>query len=320
MSHPLDLRQLRYFLAVSEELNFGRAALRLHISQPPLSRQIQQLEDRLGVVLFLRSKSGVALTHAGQAFLPEVRQTLAQAEKAIAVARAARGDKMGRFVVGYTTVFDRSVIPDVVDQLRQRCADWQIITQGKHSIRLVRDIKNGAMDAAFIGVHTQTPGLTAETLHEEPLVVALPSNHSLTKKRQLGFDDLRGESIFWFERRLNPGFYDHCQTYFDRIDFKFVALPEPSDHHIMLGLIAEGTGMALIPASLQRVKRQGVVFRPIKASASTLTMGIAVVYSERNASPVLPLFLDLVRTSKPTHPGGTRQHDNTSTELCLSLA
>jgi DNA-binding transcriptional LysR family regulator len=300
MSYPLDLRQLRYFLAVSEELNFGRAALRLHISQPPLSRQIHQLEEQLGVVLFLRGKSGVTLTQAGQAFLPEVRQTLAQAEKAVAVARAAHGEQKGRFVVGYTTVFDRSVIPDVLEALQQRCPGWQILTQGKHSIRLVRDIKNGVMDAAFIGLHTQAPGLTVETLHEEPLVVALPSGHALTKKRQLDFDDLRGEPMFWFERRLNPGFYDFCQAYFEQIDFRFVLLPEPLDHHITLGLIAQGTGLALIPASLQRVKRQGVVFRPLKASASKLTMGLAVVYSERNASPVLPLFLDLVRASQPT--------------------
>jgi DNA-binding transcriptional LysR family regulator len=300
MSYPLDLRQLRYFLAVSEELHFGRAALRLHISQPPLSRQIHQLEAQLGVVLFLRGKSGVTLTAAGQAFLPEVRQTLAQAEKAVAAARAAGGDQQGRFVVGYTTVFDRSVIPDVMGALQQRCPGWQILTQGKHSIRLVRDIKNGVMDAAFIGLHTQTSGLIAETLHEEPLVVALSSRHPLAKKRQLDFDNLRGEPMFWFERRLNPGFYDFCQAYFEKIGFRFVVLPEPLDHHIMLGLIAEGTGLALVPASLQRVKRQGVVFRPLKVNASKLTMGIAVVYSERNTSPVLPLFLDLVRRSQPT--------------------
>src|ERR1035437_6353313 len=104
MNESISLRQFRYFLAVSEELNFGRAALRLYISQPPLSRQIRQLEDQLGVELFLRSKSGVALTEAGAAFLPEVRRTLAQAKKAIAVARAARGDGTGQFVVGSTTV------------------------------------------------------------------------------------------------------------------------------------------------------------------------------------------------------------------------
>jgi DNA-binding transcriptional LysR family regulator len=295
MNESIDLRQLRYFLAVSEELNFGRAALRLHISQPPLSRQIRQLEDQLGVELFLRSKSGVALTEAGEAFLPEVRKTLLQAERAVAVARAARATEDGQFVVGYTTVFDRSAIPDVFGRLHQRFPNWRIVTKGKHSISLVRDIKNGIMDAAFIGLHTDTRGLPAETVLEEPLVIALPANHRLAQKRGLSFDDLRGEPMFWFERRLNPGFYDHCQDFFEQIDFKPNAIPEPPDHHILLGMIAEGLGIALLPASLQNVKRKGVSFRALKAGSSRLSMGIAVTYSENNPSPVLRPFLDLIR-------------------------
>src|ERR1035437_4246717 len=194
MNESIDLRQFRYFLAVSEELNFGRAALRLHISQPPLSRQIRQLEDQLGVELFQRNKAGVALTEAGAAFLPEVRRTLLQAEKAVAVAKAARSTEGGQFVVGYPTVFDHSAIPDVFDRLRQRFPNWRIVTRGKHSISLVRDIKNGTMDAAFIGLHTETQGLTVETILEEPLVLALPANHRLAQKRRLSFDDLGGES------------------------------------------------------------------------------------------------------------------------------
>ncbi|MEI7430650.1 MAG: LysR substrate-binding domain-containing protein [Betaproteobacteria bacterium] len=298
MNNAIDLRQFRYFLAVSEELNFGRAALRLHISQPPLSRQIRQLEDQLGVELFLRGQAGVTLTEAGAAFLPEVRRALAQAEKAVAVAQAARSTDGGQFVVGYTTVFDRSVIPDVLDDLRQSFPAWQIVTRGKHSISLVRDIKNGIMDAAFIGLHTETQGLTEETIHEEPLVVALSTNHPLARKRMLCFDDLRGEEMFWFERRLNPGFYDYCQAFFEKNDFKLNAIPEPPDHHIMLGMIAEGCGIALISASLQNVKRHGVAFRSLKEGSNGLSMGVAVTYSQNNPSPVLRSFLDLVRAKK----------------------
>ena len=295
MDESIDLRQLRYFVAVSEELNFGRAALRLHISQPPLSRQIRQLEDQLGVALFQRDTTGVALTEAGAAFLPEVRRTLVQVEKAIAAARAARGTEGGQFVVGYTTVFDRSAIPDVFDRLRQRFPDWQVVTRGKHSISLVRDIRNGSMDAAFIGLHTDAQGLKVETILEEPLVVALPASHRLARKRRLSFDDLGSEPMFWFERRLNPGFHDYCQAFFEQIGFKPNTIPEPPDHHILLGLIAEEQGIALIPASLRKVKRHGVVFRALKEEARNLSMGIAVAYSEHNQSPVLPHFLELIR-------------------------
>jgi DNA-binding transcriptional LysR family regulator len=296
MNESIDLRQFRYFLAVSEELNFGRAALRLHISQPPLSRQIRQLEEQLGVALFLRSKSGVALTEAGTAFLPEVRRTLLQAAKAVVIARAARGAEGGQFVVGYTTVFDRSAIPDVVDRLRQGFPNWRITTKGKHSISLVRDVKNGAMDAAFIGLYTDTQGLTVETILEDSFVVALSTKHRLAQKRKLGFDELRGEPMFWFERRLNPGFYDHCLAFFEQIDFRPNVIPEPSDHHIMLGLIAQGQGIALIPASLRKVKYQGVVFREMKEQREKLRTGVAVAYSQRNQSPVLRAFLELIRT------------------------
>ncbi|WP_413725947.1 LysR family transcriptional regulator [Sodalis sp. RH16] len=296
MNESIDLRQFRYFLAVSEELNFGRAAARLYISQPPLSRQIRQLEDRLGVELFLRTKSGVVLTKAGAAFLPEARRTLAQAEKAIAAARAARSSAGGQFLIGYTTVFDRSVIPDVLEPLQQRFPDFRLVTQGKHSISLVRDIKNGIMDVAFIGLHTETKGLKTETLLEEPLIAALPAGHPLAHKRRLGFDDLRSEAIFRFERWLNPGYYDHCHAFFEKIDFKPKTIPEPDDHHILLGLIAEGQGIALIPASLKHVKRRGVVFRPLKDEAATLSSGIAVAYDERNPSAILAGFLALVRS------------------------
>jgi DNA-binding transcriptional LysR family regulator len=294
MNAHIDLRQFRYFLAVAETLNFGRAAERLHISQPPLSRQIRQLEEQLGTDLFARSKAGVTLTEAGLAFVPQVRRTLAQAEKAVLSARSAGRQKGGNFVVGYTTVFDRSVFPDVSGALRRRFPEWRLINKGKHSINLIRDIKNGDMDAAFIGLHTNVENLTVIKIREEPFVVALPASHPLAKKRKIGFADLRSESLFWFERRLNPGFYDYCEAFFEKIGFKPEVIPEPQDHHILLGLIAERHGIALIAASMQNVKRKGVVFRPLNG-ASELSMGIALAYSERNQSPVLREFVNLVR-------------------------
>lgn len=296
MNEAIDLRQLRYFLAVAETLHFGRAAERLHISQPPLSRQIHQLEAQLDVPLFVRGRAGVALTPAGVAFLPEVRRTLAHVGKAVAAARSA-GRVVGgaQFAVGTTTVFDRSVIPDVFDRLRERFPGLRIVTRGSHSVRLVREVRNGTLDAALIGLHTQAPGLAVQTIFEEPMVVALPASHGLARKRSIGFGDLQGEPLFWFERRLNPGFYDHCQAFFACIGWAPQTMTEPEDHHILLGLIAQGQGIALMSASMRALKRQGVVFRALKdEGAGVLSMGLAVAWLERNDSPVLPEFLRLL--------------------------
>jgi len=298
MNDAIDVRQLRYFLAVAEELHFGRAALRLHISQPPLSRQIRQLEEQLGVDLFIRQRSGIAPTPAGLALMPEARRVLAQMEKAIAAARGAGGADGGQFVMGFTTVFDRSAMPDVTAPLRQRFPHTRLVVKGKHSISLVRDVSNGNMDVAFIGLHTETAGLQTETVHHERLLVALPAHHRLAGKRAIGYDDLTGVPMFWFERRLNPGYYDHCAAYFASIGFTPQAIAEPADHHILLGQIAAGTGVALIPASLRKVKYQGVVFRELKKRHQGLTMGVAVCYLASNDSPVLRSFLALVRKSR----------------------
>lgn len=295
MNLAIDLRQLRYFVALSEEGHVGRAALRLHMTQPPLSRQIRQLEEQLGVDLFVRGATGVRLTGAGRAFLPEARKTLAQAAKAIAAARAAQAGVGGRFVIGTTTVFDRSAIPDVAGQLRARFPDWRIVERGAHSISLVRAIKSGAMDAAFIGLHTEAQGLCVETVRAEPLFVALPAGHRLARRRSIGLAEIGDDVLFWFERRLNPGFYDHCKAVFAQLGFRPNTLPEPPDHHITLGLVAAGQGLALVPASLRQLRRPGVLYRPLKPTTPALSMGVALAYAPANTSPALAALLALVR-------------------------
>lgn len=182
-----------------------------NISQPPLSRCNRQLEDLLGVEPSVRSGIGVALSEAGAAFLPEVRKSAGAGRKAVVAAKGARVAAGGQFVVGYTTVFDRSAIPDVLGRLRQQFPSWRFVAKGKHSIGLVRDLKKGAIDAAFIGLHTDAQGLAQEVIDEAPMLVALSAQHRLASKRRIGFDDLRDEPMYWFERRLNPGFYDYVR-------------------------------------------------------------------------------------------------------------
>jgi len=294
MSSQIELRHLRYFLAVAEEGTFRGAAERLYISQPPLSRQIGQLERALGVTVFERTKSGVTLTKAGAAFVPAAQLALAQAERAVAAARRAGRSRSDQLVVGYTIVFDHSAFPDVLTAFRRRHPHCRLIVKRKTSVALVRDIKSGIVDVAFVSSHVDASGLTRETLREEPIVVALPARHRLAGKRQVGLDDLRGDRLFWFERRQNPGFYDYCQAGFAQAGFKPMVIPEPPDHHVLLGLIADGEGIALLPTSLEKVKREGVIFRPL-TRRHRLSTGVALVYSERGRSHVLQTFIEMAR-------------------------
>lgn len=301
MDDAIDLRLFRYALALGQTLHFGRAAQQLHMTQPPLTRQIRQLEELLGVRLFERGRSGVALTPAGAAFLPAARAALEQARKAIVVARAAHDGARGQFVIGYSTVFDRSAAPDVAASLQEAFPGWAIRSKGRHSVNLVRELNNGQLDVALIGLHTAAPDLSVEPLHQEPPLVALPSAHRLAKKRALAATDLADETLFWFERRLNPGYHDYARAVFERIGFVPAMLLEPPDHHQLLAQIAEGQGVALIPASLAQLRRKGVVLRPLKGPLAALSMGLAVAYRPDNASPVLAAYLALLRSAAPAH-------------------
>jgi DNA-binding transcriptional LysR family regulator len=194
------------------------------------------------------------------------------------------------------------VIPDLAARLQERFPLTEFVVKGKHSVSLVRDITNGRMDAAFIGLHTLAPGLQVETLREEGLIVALPVNHRLARRRAIDFDDLKDEPLFWFERRANPGFYDHCAAFFEGIGFVPRLVPEPADHHILLAMIAEEKGLALIPASLRRISYQGVLYRPLKKDQQGLSMGIALAWLGSNPSPVLHAFLELARMAGADRP------------------
>src|SRR5262245_2953552 len=153
------------------------------------------------------------------------------------------------------------------------------------------------MDVALIGLHTDAPGLIVETVHEAPVVVALAARHRLAKKRKIRFNELNQETLFWFDRRLNPGYHDYCQAMFERVGFRPKTIPEPDDHHILLGLIAEGQGIALLSQSLQKIKREGVVFRALSDRCAP-SMGIALAYSADNRTSLLPAFVDLIRRSR----------------------
>jgi DNA-binding transcriptional LysR family regulator len=299
MTASIDLRQLRYFVALCEELHFGRAAARLNISQPPLSRQIRLLEDSLGVVLFDRDNRSVRLTPAAEVFLTKVRRVLTEFGEAIDSVRNPAQETQ-YLSVGYTTVFDFGTYPEKVFQrLQPRFSSWDVRSYGRHSIALIRDVLNGDLDVALIGLHSDVKGLALKILHQEEMIVALPAAHPLASKKRISFAELTGGRMFWFKRALNPGFYDYCQAYFNRVGFKPTVVPEPSDHHVLLGMIADGQGYALMPRSMQSIRRRGVAFRKLRYSGQVLMVGVGMVYREDRASALLLAFMEEAIANPP---------------------
>ncbi|MFN6993203.1 MAG: LysR family transcriptional regulator [Aquincola tertiaricarbonis] len=296
MAQPPSLRQLRYFVAVAEELNFRRAAERLFITQPPLSRQIQALEAMLGARLLDRDRRGVRLTEAGERFLEQARALVRGLDQAVSRFQPAAGRSALR--LGITTVVDVSLFAGIGDAFESEWPGLPLRIRRQLSSQLIRDLHRGALDAAVIGLPSATQGLVTEHLGDDPLVVCLSSAHRLARRRRIRLLDLAQDTLFWFDRKLNPAYFEHCEQVFARLGFDPPRLAEPAEHPVLLGLIAEGRGFALVPQSLNTVRRQGVVFRRLEEE-SALCIRLAAAWP---AGPVAPEVQALVAALKRVFP------------------
>lgn len=298
MNLRITLRQLECFVAVAEEHSFRAAAERLYMTQPPLSRQIRQLETELGVELLRRDSQGTALSAAGNAFLSEARKTLHQAAKAVHSVRQRAGG-MPRLKVGYTTVFDPEVFPALEPAFRKRVPNGTLDFSTSISVELIRRLQRGALDVAFIGLPSDTGELIVEPLHQEPLVAVVSATNPLVRRRTVSLRDLEPYPFFWPARPINPGFFDHYQDVFERLGFAPERrLPEPKDHHLLLAEVARGRGIGLIPTSMKRLRREGTVFKPLKEK--DLWIGFGIAYREGTRPPGLDMFLQLARRKLKT--------------------
>ena len=292
MQPRVELWQLRYFIAVAEELSFRRAAERLSITQPPLTRQIQALEQTIGERLFERGSTGVALTAAGEHLLVEARKLLASADGLFS-RLSQRAGRQVQLRLGITTVVDASLFTWLEPAMKESLPGVQLVQKRQISQRSVADLRRGDLDLAIIGVPSATTDLTVESLTLDPLVAAIPEHHSLARRRSISLLELRSSPLFWFSRPLNPAYFDHFEKLFRTMAFDPPRLPEPSDHHVLLGLIADGQGVALIPRSLTSIARSGVLYKALKEK-NALAVGIAVAYvPERLGAPGRSLLASL---------------------------
>ena len=283
MSIHLELRQLRYFVAVAEASSFRRAADRLALTQPPLTRQIQALEKDLGVQLFVRDRRGVELTAEGSEVLREARDILGRADKLATrfAQRETRGlASRAPLRLGLTTVVDASLFSGLEPALLGRVPGLRLVIKRQISQLSINDLRRGRLDAAIIGLPSETSDLVVEKLTDDPLTIAMPGAHHLAQRQRIELKELAGTPLFWFKRSLNPAYYDHFEKLFQQLDFAPERLPEPQDHHVLLGLIAEGRGVALVPRSLTAIGRSGVVYKRLRLE-DRFQIGLALTYRAR---------------------------------------
>ncbi len=289
----MELRHLRYFVAVAEELHFGRAARRLRMTQQPLSQQIRDLERELGVSLFRRTKRQVGLTEAGHAFLAEARGVLVSAGRAAEVARCAGRGEIGAFAVGFNSYAIESVLPAALRAFRARSPavrlDLRELTTGGQ----LDALREGQIDAGFVVLPVAAAHVTVEPIIREPFVAVLPASHPLAREARVPLRALRDDPFILVPRAWEPGFHDQCLALCQAAGFSPLVVQETEGKQTMLGLVAAGMGVSLAPASLQAMRRAGVVYRPVTDPSRAVELALA--HRPEDASPILRAFCAVVR-------------------------
>ncbi len=289
----MDVRHLEPFIAVAEELHFRRAAKRLHISQPPLSRQIRRLEAEVGVELLVRGRQGVRLTAAGRAFLEEARATLAHAEAAARVARRVADGQVGKLRVGHVDAGSSELLPVALRAFHEQAPDVRLVVEESTSEALLEGVDAGELDVAFVRPPVKHASLATEVVAEEALVAALPDTHRLAGTEPLALTDLAEEPFILPPRHRNAVFHDWvidaCQEAGFRPQVADEAFPPSS---VML-LVAAGVGVSIVPAPMSKhLCQQGVVYRDL---LDRHCFGLSLVWPARDAPPAVDAFLAVIR-------------------------
>lgn len=287
----MELRHLRYFVAVAEEGHFGRAARRLHIAQPPLSRQIRALEDELGFPLFDRSRRTIEVTPAGQVFLARVRRLFETLDAAVIEARRAHKGELGRIAIGYPSSVAYSGLTEMLRAFHGRSPSVDIVLREMPPQDQIDALKDGRLDVGFVRGPLEDPTLASEPVRTEPLVVALPEDHPLASRKRIVLADLAREPFVSFPRARGPSFFDLLMRLCHDAGFTPNIVQEAPQLD-MVSLVAAGFGVAIVPRSVRNVRREGLVYKPLEGAPETTLL---VAWRPDNASPVVRDFLEVVR-------------------------
>jgi len=289
----MELRHLRYFVTLADELHFGRAAERLHIAQPPLSQQIRQLETELGFELFHRTKRKVQLTEAGQVFLSQVQQILQQLQQAIQIGQQTSRGEVGKLVVGFVSSAAYSIFPAILRDYRNRVPGVSLELHELTTDQQLDWLREGRMDVGFIRPPVEDNRFIWETIFQESLIVALPETHQLTNQSSVSLASLVNEVFILFPRKLAPGLYDLIISLCQQAGFSPNVAQEAIQMQTIVSLVAADIGVAIVPASLQNLQRTGVVYRNI--AQPTPKVAIAMIWRNNETFPTVQKFVEIVR-------------------------
>ncbi|HEY9762393.1 MAG TPA: LysR substrate-binding domain-containing protein [Trichocoleus sp.] len=292
----MELRHLRYFIAVADELSFSRAAERLRMAQPPLSQQIQALEAELGVKLFDRKKRPLQLTSAGQAFLEEARFTLVQLEQAIHTTRRIHQGEMGSLTVSFTSSMANGVLPDILRTFKQRYPDVKLILREENSVFQIQGLRERQTDIVFAHQYHQAAeasDLEGMVLMQEPLVIVLPKKHPLADQSGILVADLVNEEFVMPLHQVVSGLPEQIYHLCSEAGFVPKVAQEAVFMVTILGLVAGEIGISVLPSSVRNLQREGVVYRSIRGQ-STATQ-LTAIWRCSHSSSILQHFLDVVR-------------------------
>jgi DNA-binding transcriptional LysR family regulator len=289
-----DLAQLRCFVAVADELHFGRAAIRLNMTQPPLSRQIQILERILDVQLIARSSRSVKLTPAGQSFLPEARHILGLAESsALLVKRVARG-RAGSLKIGFTAASAYSYLPSLVAACRNELPDVALSLKEMVSGDQLKRLLSGEIDVGLMRPPMPPVGLCSFRVMAEPMLAALPKTHHLARQPNVKLEQLAADPFIMYAPYEARYFHDLVVELLARGGLSPNYVQYLAQIHSILALVHSGVGISIVPQAADNLQFRGVVLKPIALQKPTLAE-LFIVWREQSSNPAIPILLEVAR-------------------------
>ena len=292
----MELRHLRYFVVVGEEEHFGRAADRLHVVQPALTRQVRQLEEELGCALFDRLKRGVRLTEAGKSFLEEARRLLSDLDRGIDRTRLVAQGKVGRLLVGFAdTATYSGELASILLDFRAKLPDVRLELFPSSSVTAGEQLRNRDVDVAFVYLlPANLPELKMHKISSDRWVLALPRAHRLVKSKLVRLGDLKGEPFVWFPRTVAAPFYDRILSKCHAAGLTLNIVQEGNSLTTIMSLVAGGIGLSFTIKSADRAKPDKIVLREVMDLR--LNVDLYAIWRADNKIPALRKFIEIVRS------------------------